>query len=1535
MLAFNVLRYFIAIFNSLKQEYCTPKHRLMKTFLPSVKPSYSQTNLPGTKSYRKLIFLFIAFTCSFGRFAAAQVTVAGSAGANGTYTSLTNAGGAFAAINANNQAGRNITISITANIATEAGTNALTGGAGMWTTLTITPSGTRTVSGTRNGVLFDLSGADNVTINGLNSGGNSLSFSNTSTNTSAATFRFINDATNNTITNCTILGSSTGNGTGTIFFSTRGSGNGNDNNTISSCNITAAGANLPTNAIFAWGTTSSTARMNSTVSITGNNIYDFFNATASCNGIYIYEGNIDWTISNNRIYQTASRTFTTTALRYTGIRIDDNSLLGSTYHTISGNVIGFANSAGTGTTTITGSSNEFRGIEIVSASSATATSIQGNTISGINQTTSRASTNTINSCFIGIMCGSAAVGKFNVGTTTGNTIGDLAGSSTIVINESSTTANTAPAIAIMDFGNASNSISNNNIGSITVQGAGTTVGFRAIYVYTTTGLTETITNNTIGGGSAPIAMQHTGSYVNYLIECRQANGTITGNVIQNVSSKANTATTVVLSGITVSGSTGNNTISQNIIHTLSNNPGSSDAAVYAMDLSFPTGTTNTVDRNSIHSLNTLSSTSSQITGIQARAGRATYKNNIIRLGIDASGSSITLGCQIVGIFHGSTTANNNFYNNSIYIGGTGVVASGTTVCLYGGGVTTVARSYVNNILYNARSNASGTAPNIALYPGGTGVNPAGLTSDYNDLYTSGMYGYLGAYNGFGYTSLSSFAAATGKDGNSVSGFPSFVNATGNAGSVDLNIQVGSICNNEGSYLAAVPTDYLGVARDVIIPDIGAYEIARGIAPGSWIGVTSTDWNTASNWDNLTVPTTAVDVYIAGGHPNFPVIPTGISANTKNLTLHKSNSSLSVTGNGQLSIAGSIASVGIFNVSDGTVEMIGSSAQTIPNNAFVNNQVKNLIISNTDATPGGGVTLADTVEVLRSLTFGAGGRNINTGGFLILRSTSTQTAWVGQMSATNTITGNVGVERYIPLHSKAWQFLATPITTSSTQTVKQAWQEGSSSANSNPNPGYGTQLTSSRSDAVTHPTPGFDAYTPTGASIKVYNKASGGYVALNRTDTAIANPKGYMVLVRGDRSVTTFGASPTATVLRTKGTLYTPASPPATVVLSTPGFESVGNPYASAIDFRQLGFTGGVQTDFFYLWDPKLTTIGINSAYGLGGFQSFSWNSGTSSWDVTPGGGSYSGSNRYIESGQAFFINAPFSAGTLSFSESAKVSGSNDVNRVTVVSQLKQFRTNLYVIRPEGNVLLDGNRVRFDRSYSNDVDVNDAVKLNNSSENFGISRNGKTLVIESRRPAAENDVINYKMGQVRVQQYELEFIPENMNAGGLQAFLEDKFLRRSYPVSLEATTRIRFSIENIPGSYAEDRFRLVFRNPNRQELAKGSEKIVATPKPVVETVSEVKPATINRKIASTGIRVFPNPVTDKTIHLQFSNQQEGNYVVKLVSKLGQELYNDVINISAGNKANHTIKLESFITDGTYLLIIKKPDGNTVTEQVLIK
>src|SRR6185295_13716295 len=106
--------------------------------------------------------------------------------------------------------------------------------------------------------LIDLNGADKVTIDGLNSGGNSLAISNLSTSAIAgtSTIRFIADATNNTIQNCTIAGSGTSATNGTIFLST-GTSTGNDGNTITNNTITSAGANLPANAIYSAGSSTS------------------------------------------------------------------------------------------------------------------------------------------------------------------------------------------------------------------------------------------------------------------------------------------------------------------------------------------------------------------------------------------------------------------------------------------------------------------------------------------------------------------------------------------------------------------------------------------------------------------------------------------------------------------------------------------------------------------------------------------------------------------------------------------------------------------------------------------------------------------------------------------------------------------------------------------------------------------------------------------------------------------------------------------------------------------------------------------------------------------------------------------------------------------------------------------------------------------------------------------------------------------------------------------------------------------------------
>jgi hypothetical protein len=233
-------------------------------------------------------------------------------------------------------------------------------------------------------------------------------------------------------------------------------------------------------------------RINTGNVITGNNIFDFFNATTSVSGISIQDKNNNWTISNNRIYQTAPRVFTGAALRYAGITLNTSS--GA--FTVTGNTIGFGAADGTGTTTISGSTNEFRGLDLANVSTTTPTSVQGNTISGINQTSARNATTTTLSAFTAIALGSTD-GRFNVGDVTGNTIGSLDGSSTIVITATSATAGTTPIIGILDFSQRSNTIANSVVGNITINPGvtGATVGFRGIYA--TTATSQLTTRSTI------------------------------------------------------------------------------------------------------------------------------------------------------------------------------------------------------------------------------------------------------------------------------------------------------------------------------------------------------------------------------------------------------------------------------------------------------------------------------------------------------------------------------------------------------------------------------------------------------------------------------------------------------------------------------------------------------------------------------------------------------------------------------------------------------------------------------------------------------------------------------------------------------------------------------------------------------------------------------------------------------------------------------------------------------------------------------
>ena len=748
-----------------------------------------------------------------------------SVGTSQTYTSLTGAGGLFAAIN-NSFLSGNVSVNITSDL-TETGAIALNQwsevGAGGYT-LTIQPSGgsTRTISGTLAGPMINFNGADRVTIDGLNTGGNALTISNLSTSATAGTssIQFVGDATNNTITNCTVLGSTplplatTG---GNIFIST-GTTTGNDNITISNCKIGPAGSNLPSKGISASGSATSATIANSNVTINNCEIYDFF-LTGGCAGIYALTGNTDWIITNNKVYQTATRTFTATGTM-NGIYFA-NSTYGDNIQ-ITGNTVGFANNAGTGTFNLSGSgvAGSFQGIYMTAMSTAAATcNIIYNNISDV----------TLNS---------------STGTFTGIYNGSSASSNTININNNdienivlTTSTGTAQGIYA---GSATNLNCNQNfIDDFSRNGGGAMYGIQY----------NAPTNVTFNGNTISDLFYTNTSTTSAMYGLYSSNGstneTLIGNNIFNFISSASGSQTII--GWYNSGSsTGTKIVQNNNIYNLT---AAGSATIYGMRLRY--GTTVEVSNNTVYSLNG----GLTIYGMYIQPSATVdniFKNKIY----DLSSTNISASTVVYGLYiNGGIT--NNIYNNLIGdLRTTGANGANSLVGMYINGGTTN-NIYYNTVYLNASSTGAlfgssaiyaSTTPTVNLrnnifvnnsIPNGlTGMtaayrrSSASLTSyaatSNNNLFYAGVPGsnQVIMYDGTNsYSTLASFiAAATPRDTNSITENPNWSSLLGaDANFLHISPNVHTLINNAGAPIATYTSDYDGDLRDSNTPDIGADE----------------------------------------------------------------------------------------------------------------------------------------------------------------------------------------------------------------------------------------------------------------------------------------------------------------------------------------------------------------------------------------------------------------------------------------------------------------------------------------------------------------------------------------------------------------------------------------------------------------------------------------------------------------------------------------------------------------------------------------
>ncbi len=556
--------------------------------------------------------------------------------------------------------------------------------------------------------------------------------------------------------------------------------------------------------------------------------------------------------------------------------------------------------------------------------------------------------------------------------------------------------------------------------------------------------------------------------------------------------------------------------------------------------------------------------------------------------------------------------------------------------------------------------------------------------------------------------------------------------------------------------------------------------------GTWTGSVDNLWSNPSNWSCGGVPAPGTDVVIPTSAARYPVLLN--SEAVHDLTIQQGASLML---NGTIRIGGTLVSAGNFDASAGTVELNGNQSQTIPVHAFSNNAVKDLVLSNSSSS---GIILAGAVDVYDALLFNGVGILFTTNDSLTIKSTATGTGRVG-ITTGNIITGKVTVERYISAH-KAWRFLSIP--TNTTQTVKQAWQEGALNSSSNTNAGYGIQITTNSSAWAAN---GFDAHSPSPA-MKLYNSATGQFDGIAKTNAGtIKTALGYMVFVRGDRNVTGVNSPATQTVLRTKGELYSGSLP--TINIPATKFAGLGNPYASSIDMRSIITTG--LKEFFYVWDPNL-----GGQYGYGGYQTFSLSG--EDYIVTPGNGSYGppGSvSNYIPSGYGFFVQADSTGGSVTFNENIKTGAATGISTASRLFK-PEMRVNLYSVNTDSStVMTDGVLVNFDDSYKNDIDKNDAIKSTNSGENLALKNGATSLVVERRHTVTSQDTITLSTTGMKVQKYRFKVNMQNMAASGLTGFLKDNYLGTNTPLNMEGVTTVNFAVTSASASAAATRFKIVF------------------------------------------------------------------------------------------------------------------------------
>ncbi|WP_167516860.1 arabinofuranosidase catalytic domain-containing protein [Hydrotalea flava] len=687
---------------------------------------------------------------------------------------------------------------------------------------------------------------------------------------------------------------------------------------------------------------------------------------------------------------------------------------------------------------------------------------------------------------------------------------------------------------------------------------------------------------------------------------------------------------------------------------------------------------------------------------------------------------------------GAFTLNQAFTRNSV----TQFLSNKTTLHYFnnaGGNPNTGLMTFTNN--------------NASMYAGNTG----GPTQSFA---TGSQYVLSEEFNG-----ANSYLAVNGAS-----------SATSNPGTTGLNgIQIASY--NGASYYSNIAVSEITIFpqalstsdRQTIENNQGAYYGITTVGTTTWTGAINNDWANAGNWSNG-VPTATVSATIPNVTPNpFPVITAASQANS--LTV---NTGASLTLNNSLQLAGNLVNNGTLtnnntlgiagNLSNnnnigGTLILNGSTAQNINGTGTYSN----LTLNNSG---GSIITLNYNIRITGLLTVTAGTLNLNNSDITLASSSIANTAQVGPLNGSIIYpgTGRFVVERIIAKADGSQSVVAYNNVTASVLSdlsIWANWQESATTANYNPNNGYGTQITgeygaSQGNDATT----GIDYTNVSGGTQSMWTWDITGqkYVTVLNTKTPTLKPYlGYVMYVipRNINLYTVAQGSPIyfqQTILRSRGKLltgnftinsgvgstyqlggttaytdngYKLAGAASVAIVNDSIYSLVGNPYAASFDFTQAmanSGTSGLVTTQYSFYDGAIAQY--------------------VTWDATTGPSvAGSAANKYIQPGQSFFIQNDLTNSTRQFIVTEANKNTNAANLTGIFAQAAPMSKLYLSLLNAGGQVRDGALLAQRSDFSNQSLIGeDARKFRNPAENMALSANGRNWSIQKIQSLSAKDTL---------------------------------------------------------------------------------------------------------------------------------------------------------------------------------------------------